>query len=285
MKNLSYFEKFYGETINPVESDKNLDLVVKKFLTAANQDSYYQKMVQDDYKKIKCGLKRDDEFQKYYLKKDGKWSYYFGRDRFYQDYGTYAKDVRHQLYISSGYEMLDNIKTAFIRFCEKNEIPFCLKVCDDKRSDNLVLYATDSNFFAYLEALRNYSKSFCLNNPFYQRSNMLKTKYTPDVTGLLEPPILTTKVCAWIGYGSGKAEESYVENRVKYLNRIIPEVLEDYSIDCLDKYGEVRDKRLVLADLRNYIIQTSGRANIDPDNFAFNLDVANEITQGKKLIK
>lgn len=285
MKNLSSFEKFYEKSNNPLESDNNLDLIVKAYLTTDSQDSYYQKMVGDNYKKFKCGLKNEQGVENYLLKEDGKWLYYFGGDQFYPEYEMYKNDVRHQLYISAGYEMLDSIKTDFIKFCCKNEIPFCLKVCNDKRNDNLVLYATDSNFFYYLEALKNYSKSFKLNNPFCQRSDMLKAKYTPDVTGLLEPPILTSKICKWIGYGSGKAEESYVENRVKYLKQIIPEVLEEYSIQEIEKYNELKSRTKLLTDLKRYVIETSEQANIDPNNFAFNLDVAEEINSGKKLVK
>ena len=53
MKNLSSFEKFYENSNNPLESDNKLDLIVKAYLTTDNQDSYYQKMVGDNYKKFK----------------------------------------------------------------------------------------------------------------------------------------------------------------------------------------------------------------------------------------
>ena len=172
MKNLDRFKKFYDKVNNPL-TEENLEVIVNKWQESKSLDQYYKKMTEDNYPKFRCGL-TDDSYN-YHIKNKGKWHYYgdMGIDK--------AEKIKHQLFISAGIEMQDRIIQDFIDGCDRNEISFLLKATPDKRNDNIVLYATDENFFDYLELLRT------LGWDLLRFDDILKRSFTPAITGLLEP--------------------------------------------------------------------------------------------------
>lgn len=94
--------------------------------------------------------------------------------------------VEHRLYLRVDSLCIYRISKCFIEKCEKTNLPYYFKfVLGDNRDDSIVVYSSTENLEKYIEILNEIRKEH------------------PEINGYIgKPPLLTSPVNDWIGYGS-----------------------------------------------------------------------------------
>ena len=134
----------------------------------------------------------------------------------YYDYDEKHKKISHRLYINM--DSLNGFKfiTEFIKKCDKRNIPYYFKFdFFSSRDDKLVIYSSTKHITDYIEILREIKK---------ENEDLVKN--------VKNPPILTSPIDGWIGYGT--------EPKIKHTsyNKIRAEIIEKAVNEEVNKWFE-----------------------------------------------
>ena len=130
-------------------------------------------------------------------------------------------EIEHRLYInvatSDLYKTVSIIKEKF----KENNLPYYFKFdAKGSRDDNIVIYTSSKDLEKYIKILQEFGKE------------------NPEILSRIQtPPILTSVIDGWIGYGSEPIDttfgESFNEKRANILDGILEESLNNWVIKNL----------------------------------------------------
>ena len=169
---------------------------------------------------------------------------------------TNRDQIEHRLYLRVDSMSIHKIGKCFIEKCEKANIPYYFKfVLGNNRDDSIVVYSSTKHLNEYIEILNEIKKE------------------NPEISEHLgKPPLLTSKINDWIGYGSEPAirknngdlysfnllreevlEKSIIETTGSWLNRY-----QNMEISFQNKKIKFSDYILIMAAER-FVLQLERR--------------------------
>jgi len=129
--------------------------------------------------------------------------------------------VEHRLYINAAtsdlYKVVSIIKEKF----KENKLPYYFKFdARGSRDDNIVIYTSSENLTKHIEILKEFAKE------------------NPEIISRMQtPPILTSVIDGWMGYGSEPIDmtygESFNEKRANILDGMLEESLKNWVLKNL----------------------------------------------------
>ena len=147
--------------------------------------------------------------------------------------------IDHRFYINVEGVALYKLFNLLLNKCLERKLPFYIKFNEDcARDDTVVLYSDTSHFMKYLMLFEDIKKEY------------------PDIVKYVEnPPILTSKFCDYIGYGSEPSIEenekkySFNQLREKIINNAFDITIDNWIEDNIDKGISYNDKQISTIDL------------------------------------
>ena len=130
-----------------------------------------------------------------------------------------VNDIKHRLYINCDSTVLHKFALRLMEKCKKLRTPFYFKFDDyGSRDDTLVVYCNSKNLEKFIVLLNEVKEELQLEK------------------NLHNPPILTSKIGGWIGYGAepNAKETSFNKLRSEHLERVIKDVSNEWIMRNLN---------------------------------------------------
>ena len=190
------------------EKFKPLATVLVRYLQTLNPKTYQEVMDIMDEEEIK-DEKLKEAMQHFGWNKIGEYSSWEHIHSNYVRYGTSKnQEIRHRLYINSDSTSTHRLALRFMQKCNERKLSYYFKFDDvGARDDTFVIYSDTKHLMPYITILRELAKEDSLRGKFHT------------------PPVMTSKIDGWIGYGSEPEEEktSFNEKRANHLEKCIKE--------------------------------------------------------------
>lgn len=156
----------------------------------------------------------------------------------YVRYGTCKNQaIEHRLYINCDSTVTHKLARRFMQKCNENRLSYYFKFDGyGGRDDTLVIYCDTKHLEPYVRILREIE----------QEENLRSS--------LHEPPITTSKILGWIGYGSEPFEEnkSFNEIRASHLEQCINEESYEWMMRNLNSRFRLNGEEITY---REYLVR------------------------------